>query len=230
MKVRYTVLDGEIVEENRNGVIADYVADPLGSTVALLDGSHSKSDTFNYWPYGEVQSRSGSTPTPFQFVGTLGYYRDSSSRTYVRARHYRQNLGRWQTVDSLWPGQDQFGYVRGRVVSYRDRSGLFFGYGNWCGPRNGPDEPINKVDECCRDHDRCLATPCDWFTKKPICDLQLCACVARNFGDGCRWWQVGCWCGQWSLLKYACTNSLNPTPLPWPGLPPGIEDLCFVFG
>lgn len=99
MKVRYTVLDGEIVEENRNGVITDYVADPLGSTVALLDGSHTKSDTFNYWPYGEVQSRSGSTATPFQFVGTLGYYRDSSLRTYVRARCYRQSLGRWQTPD-----------------------------------------------------------------------------------------------------------------------------------
>ncbi|MFN8140289.1 MAG: RHS repeat-associated core domain-containing protein [Fimbriimonadales bacterium] len=128
MKVRYTVLDGEIVEENRNGVITDYVAEPLGSTVALLDGSHTKSDTFNYWPYGEVQSRSGSTPTPFQFVGTLGYYRDSSARTYVRARYYRQTLGRWQTVDPVFGGETSGWYCDGRPTVRTDPSGLIPGW------------------------------------------------------------------------------------------------------
>lgn len=122
--VTHTVLDGEIVEENRGGVITDYVADPLGSTVALLDGSQTKSDTFNYWPYGEVQARSGSTPTAFQFVGTLGYYRDSSARTYVRARYYRQSLGRWQTVDPLWPVEARYTYAHDGPPNFIDFSGL----------------------------------------------------------------------------------------------------------
>ena len=34
MKVRYTVFDGKVVSENRNGTERDYVPDPLGSTVA----------------------------------------------------------------------------------------------------------------------------------------------------------------------------------------------------
>ena len=51
--VRYTNFNGRIVSENRNGVLRDYVADPLGSTVALLDGSQTRTDTFSYWPYGE---------------------------------------------------------------------------------------------------------------------------------------------------------------------------------
>ena len=53
MTVRYTTLDGEIVSENRRGVMRDYVPDPLGSTVALLDNTQTQTDTFSYWPYGE---------------------------------------------------------------------------------------------------------------------------------------------------------------------------------
>lgn len=32
----YLVIDGEIISETRNGVEADYIPDPLGSTVALI--------------------------------------------------------------------------------------------------------------------------------------------------------------------------------------------------
>ena len=56
MKFRYTVIDGEVVSENRGGVERDYVPDPLGSTVALLDNTQTKTDTFTYWPYGEVKT------------------------------------------------------------------------------------------------------------------------------------------------------------------------------
>ncbi len=35
MKVVYTVIDGEVLSEDRAGVKRDYVADSLGSTVAL---------------------------------------------------------------------------------------------------------------------------------------------------------------------------------------------------
>ncbi|MBL1149697.1 MAG: hypothetical protein HND42_05750 [Armatimonadetes bacterium] len=121
--VRYTVMDGEIVSENRNGTVRDYVPDPLGSTVALLDENQNITDTFSYWPYGEERTRTGTTPTPFRFVGTLGYYRDSSGRTYVRAREYQQTYGRWMTVDPLWPEEPEYAYTGGQVTSLADRSG-----------------------------------------------------------------------------------------------------------
>src|SRR2546421_9021427 len=95
MKARYTVIDGEVIAENRNGVRSLYVPDPLGSTVALLDNTQAQTDTFSYWPYGENNGRTGTTATPFQYVGKKGYYRDSVSRTYVRARTLRSDLGRW---------------------------------------------------------------------------------------------------------------------------------------
>jgi len=99
---RYTVIDGEILSENRAGVKRDYVPDPLGSTLALLDNTQTQTDTFSYYPYGEVASRTGTTATPFQYIGTRGYYQDNSGRTYVRARHLRTAHGRWMTVDPLF--------------------------------------------------------------------------------------------------------------------------------
>ena len=72
MKVKYTVMNGEILSENRGGVERDYVPDPQGNTIALMDSNQTITDTFNYWPYGELQSRTGTNPTPFRYVGTKG--------------------------------------------------------------------------------------------------------------------------------------------------------------
>jgi RHS repeat-associated protein len=123
MKVRYTVANGEIIAEKRNGVRRTYVPDPLGSTVALLDSNQQKTDTFSYWPYGEVKTRTGNTPTPFQYVGTLGYYRDSTGRTYVRARHYQQRYGRWMTTDKKCPITQEYAYTSQNPVNLIDFTG-----------------------------------------------------------------------------------------------------------
>src|SRR6476660_2701900 len=97
--VRYTTVNGEVIAEKRSGARRLYVPDPLGSTVALLDNTQTQTDTFSYWPYGEERPRTGTTPTPFRFVGTAGYYRDSATKTYVRARHFDARLGTWLTPD-----------------------------------------------------------------------------------------------------------------------------------
>ena len=101
MRVTYTVIDGEIVSENRGGVERDYLPDPQGNVVALLDSTQTKTDTWSYWPYGEVKARTGTTPTPFQYIGTRGYYQDSSTKTYVRARYLDTQKGRWMTEDPI---------------------------------------------------------------------------------------------------------------------------------
>ena len=123
MKARYTVIDGEVIAEKRNGVRSLYVPDPLGSTVALLDSTQAQTDTFSYWPYGENDARTGATATPFQFVGSDGYYRDSGARAYVRARTLKTEQGRWLTVDPLWPREPAYQYVYAVPTSYTDASG-----------------------------------------------------------------------------------------------------------
>src|SRR5881394_3831273 len=105
MKARYTVVNGEVIAEKRAGVRRLLVPDPLGSTVALLDSSQTQTDTFSYWPYGEERTRTGTTPTPFRFVGAEGYYRDSAKEAHVRARRLDKARGRWSTIDPVWPTQ-----------------------------------------------------------------------------------------------------------------------------
>ena len=91
----------------------DYVPDPLGSTVALLDNSQAQTDTFSYWPYGENRTRTGATPTPLQYLGTTGYYRDSTSKAYVRARTL-------DAVKTRWITQDPIGFDDGDTNLYRN--------------------------------------------------------------------------------------------------------------
>ena len=62
--------NGMVVSENRGGGERDYMPDPLGSTAALLDSSQIQTDTFSYWPYGEVATRMGSNTKCAPFFRT----------------------------------------------------------------------------------------------------------------------------------------------------------------
>ncbi len=126
MSVTYTNFNGQLVHENRQGTERFYAPDTLGSTAALLDPTGTVTDTFTYWPYGEIWVHTGPSTTPFTFVGTLGYYLDiSGSLIYIRARHLRQALCRWQTADpvtfiQLLP----YVYAWNDPISKMDTSGL----------------------------------------------------------------------------------------------------------
>ena len=127
--VRYTVAQGEVIAEKRGGVRSLYTPDPLGSTIALIDNTQTITDTWVYWPYGEVKTRTGTTATPFQYVGTQGYYHDSDGRAYVRARYLDKAKARWLTEDSLGlvPDANSYRYVNNSPVVYADASGLILG-------------------------------------------------------------------------------------------------------
>lgn len=127
MKVCYTTVNGQVIAENRNGVRSLYLPDSLGSTAALIDNTQTLTDTFEYWPYGEVRTRTGTNTTALRFVGTRGYYSDSSSKTYVRARTFDTQKGRWMTIDPIGFGggdSNLYRYVRNRSTTWIDPTGL----------------------------------------------------------------------------------------------------------
>ena len=158
MTVRYTTFDGEIVSENRGGVMRDYVPDPLGSTVALLDSTQTQTDTFSYWPSGENRTRTGTTATPFQFVGTAGYYRDSISKAYVRARHIDTAKARWISEDPIgfqFRDTNLYGYVSFNPLSWVDPSGLGSDAGIGKGQCPGADA-VDYVRNLLHTHPNCL--------------------------------------------------------------------------
>ncbi|RYG67374.1 RHS repeat-associated core domain-containing protein [bacterium] len=124
LAVVYTTVGGMLLHEGRGGVETFYVPDPLGSVVQTKDASGTVTSETEYGPYGEVQSSTGTNPSPWGYVGTLGYLKDNSDRLYVRARHYRPATTRWMTVDPLWPDESAYGYVSLRPTSLTDPSGL----------------------------------------------------------------------------------------------------------
>mgnify|MGYP003328653091 CR=1 FL=1 len=127
MKVVYATANGRVLSETRNGSRRLYSLDPLGNTRALYDNTQTKTDTFTYFPSGTVASRTGTTPTPFQWNGGSGYYQNSSNRVYVRARNFYVNLGRWSTQDPIGfkaGDYNLYRYVNNRFVNVTDPSGL----------------------------------------------------------------------------------------------------------
>ena len=125
--VRYTVAQGEVIAEKRGGTRSLYVPDPLGSTLALIDNTQTITDSWVYWPYGEAKTRTGTTATPFQYVGTQGYYHDSDGRGYVRARYLDKAKARWLTEDPLTQSPAEpnlYVYASCSPLVFTDREGL----------------------------------------------------------------------------------------------------------
>jgi RHS repeat-associated protein len=82
-------------------------------------------ETWQYYPQGEVVSHTGASDTDLTFAGIIGYCNDLvDNLSYVRTRHYKGNLAQWLTVDQLWPSQPSYSYVDCRPISVADPSGL----------------------------------------------------------------------------------------------------------
>ena len=120
-------LYGNLLSQNRNGVTSYYHYDGRGDTVALTDDSGNVTDTKEYDAWGNVIGSSGSTVTPYQFVGKLGYHSDSTVlRYFVRERAYQQSIARWTAQDPLLRAVSNqcYCYSLNSPLSYFDPSGL----------------------------------------------------------------------------------------------------------
>lgn len=123
MTKKYICAEGVLLAEKMtgSGAVNHFLRDPLGSVIRVLQSGKSLYEAA-YWPYGEVRTETGDRPS-FGFVGTLGYMWDFTSLLYVRARHLRSDLGRWLTVDPLWPEEPQYGYATGNPTTWTDPEG-----------------------------------------------------------------------------------------------------------
>jgi len=125
LSATYLTVDGEILTETVNGVSRDFLTDPLGAVVGLIDHHESIVAKREYWPYGETKVESGDwIDTSFGYIGSLGYYDDGGGSSYVRFRYLDRSVGAWQTLDPIWPSQKAFIYVNSSPLVNQDPSGL----------------------------------------------------------------------------------------------------------
>jgi RHS repeat-associated protein len=75
--------------------------DPQGNLRLLTDAGGVVSDTYSFHAFGDRERRIGSDVNPFRYGGEVGYYEDGKDRLYVRARHYRSDLGLWLSADPV---------------------------------------------------------------------------------------------------------------------------------
>ena len=131
--VEYTREPGEfgpLLSENRGGTESYHHYDALGSTTFLTDAAGNVTDTFAYDAWGNQVSRTGTTPTPYTWVGRWGYQDDTATTGgyYVRARTYQPTVARWMSEDPiemlyiLYP----FLYTVNAPPKYIDPSGMDF--------------------------------------------------------------------------------------------------------
>ena len=119
-------LYGNLLSENRNGIISYYHYDGRGDTVALTDDSGNVTDTKEYDAWGNVIASTESTVTPYQFVGRNGYEANLQPHfTYVRARYFQPDPGRWTSGAQMdFPaGANEYSYVANNAVMKSDPSG-----------------------------------------------------------------------------------------------------------
>jgi RHS repeat-associated protein len=124
MKAIVTNMGGRIVAEERGGTRRLMQHDAMGNVISLINDAGVVTDTYEYWSYGEIRTQTGSSTNPWKFGGAWGYYTDATGRQYVRARTLRNDLGRWITVDPLWPSEPAYGYAGGSPMVNVDSSGM----------------------------------------------------------------------------------------------------------
>jgi len=194
MKSSVMTMNGRIVSETRNGVRHFHAHDQLGNTIALYDDSGTMTDSYTYWPYGEVRARTGTTVNPFQFCGAWGYYKDSTGRTYVRARTLRTDLTRWSRIDKYWPKEHAYQYANADPISFADYMGTCPG----SRPQGGPS-PSGRMDPC-QSCNVCDNGPVPCGALYYGLALELCASRDLSFksawasGPGYLCCCVNCWC------------------------------------
>ena len=105
--------DGSLVASYANGLglagriagdgsTAYYDIDGVGSVIGVTDSSGSEVNRYGYTPFGNELFENETIANSFEFNGVLGVSEDANDLTYMRARFYDSEMGRFLSEDPLW--------------------------------------------------------------------------------------------------------------------------------
>ncbi|MGE0600431.1 MAG: RHS repeat domain-containing protein [Dehalococcoidia bacterium] len=113
-----------LTAQKQSGSWYYYLADGLGSTMAIVDASGNSQKSYEYDVYGEVAGGSGSLGNEFDFAGQQT---DGTGLQYLRARYYDPATGTFLTREPMakrptWLGSSS-GYANGSPARFNDPTG-----------------------------------------------------------------------------------------------------------
>jgi RHS repeat-associated protein len=210
----------EVLAE-KGAAVAYYHRNRQYNTTALTDSSGAILEQYSTDAMGRVKAfdaaaaaKSAPAATTVLFTGRV--WDVETGLYYFRARYFDPELG-------VFISRDPFDFVDGMSV-YQGWFDLKFKldpsgkavYGNWCGagpviaPGAPGPAPIDDLDSCCRDHDRCYdrcGVAGVWGVLggnacARACDRVLCFCADRA---NCRW-KIGCNCFRVVVIDIFCLN------------------------
>jgi len=113
------------LSERRGTTSKFYHGDALGSTRGITNSSQAVTDTVLYDGFGMTVSRTGTTPTPFGFVGKGQYQTDSDSGLMLLGhRYYDASVGRFISSDPAQAGDNWYAYCDNNPLTETDSQGL----------------------------------------------------------------------------------------------------------
>ncbi len=96
---RCSCAKGTLVDERTPSGAYYYLFDGLGSIVGLTDSNGTLVSTYQYDPYGNLTSSTGSVANPWRFAG--GYFDSNTGLYKFGTRYYDSAIGRWSQQDPL---------------------------------------------------------------------------------------------------------------------------------
>ncbi|MEM5807499.1 MAG: hypothetical protein QW474_03895 [Candidatus Aenigmatarchaeota archaeon] len=188
-----------------------YHYDRLGSVRFLSDGNGSVVCDYVYDAFGNLLSSSGSLNQPYEYVGREGYYREEFDLYLLGVRWYDSEAGRFISRNSPYtfkgnnPENGQLIIIPPNVGIYLPPKEIKLSekspfdikiHGNWCGPGWSGEEyskpkltnfdvpAIDSLDECCKEHDRCVQnTPGLQNKLFGLCKVKMCECLKNKVNE-----------------------------------------------
>jgi RHS repeat-associated protein len=117
---------GLLSRMDAEGSAAYYTFDAMGNVQQMITAAGTVANTYCYEPFGSLLSSIQTIPNRFQYAGEAGVTKDPGGLTFMRARFYSSQLGRFLTADPLTSGiePDSMNYALNAPTLFIDPSGL----------------------------------------------------------------------------------------------------------
>lgn len=162
-----------VARENASGARQFFGYDALGHTALITDPTGTLSNHYTYDPFGRPLSIVEAFENRYQWVGREGVRADESGLSYMRARSYDSETGRFVSEDPIGVsgGWNLYTYVGNAPTTFTDPSGTLAPGSTpppppggtppapppQCGQAPPPPPPAIR---CCPDDDPCCTKTC----------------------------------------------------------------------